>query len=207
MRPARSDSVCEHGDSRAGGARVIPTFSRRGRDQPAKRAGGRQAAGAANHRAQHARIEAYAPAHLAARQTLLVRAVADAEHCAYSLCTAVEITLSTATSKVSDMSNDLPMGRNEQLSTEHTHTAVVQAALLVRLPPEKCAGILSAGAGHRSAGALSLSEPFPISRAAEDERSWSRPTTSRPARSRRGRKRKLAPKEPQHGQARAWSQG
>ena len=85
-----------------------------------------------------------------------------------AVCTAMEITTNAASSTVSEVPTDLPMGRNEQLSTEHTHTAVVQVALLVWLPPEKWTGILSAGTGHRSDGALQLSEPFPISLSAGD---------------------------------------
>ena len=50
-RTARPGSACEHRDSRAGGARQVVTFSARGRGQQAKRAGGRQAAEAARHRA------------------------------------------------------------------------------------------------------------------------------------------------------------
>ena len=98
MRPAHSDSVCEHGDSRAGGARVIPTFSRRGRDQPAKRAGGRQAAEAGHHRAQRVQIKGHAQAHRAAGQVLLVQAAADAESCACSLRTVTEIMMNAASS-------------------------------------------------------------------------------------------------------------
>ena len=59
--------------------------------------------------------------------------VADADGCACSLRTEVEITLSTATSTMSDMSNDLPKSRNEQRRTQHTLSAVVQMALLMRL--------------------------------------------------------------------------
>ena len=53
------------------------------------------------------------------------------------MCTAVQITLSTATSKVSDMSNDLPKSRNEQRRTQQTLSAEVKMALLMRLPWKK----------------------------------------------------------------------
>ena len=139
---------------------MIPTFVPTGRDQPAKHAGGRQAAEAAHHRAQHARFEGHAPAHLAARPTLLVRAVADAEHCVCSLRTAVGITLSTATSTVSDVSNDLPKSSNGQRSTQCTPSAVVQAALLMRLHQKKWGSNPSAGWRHRGHGRqLSFRQP------------------------------------------------
>ena len=108
---------------------MIVTFFPRGRGRQAKRAGGRQAAEAAHHRAQRARIEGDAPAHLAAPQTLLVHVAADAESCARGLRTAMEITLIAASCTVSDVSDGLPKRRNEQRRRQHALSADTQAAL------------------------------------------------------------------------------
>ena len=132
-RTAVSDSVCEHRDSGTSGARLIPTFVRRGRGQQAKRAGGKEAEGGAHHRAQHGRIGGCAPAHLAARQAVLVHAAADAVCCASSLSTAMEITMNAVSCTVSDVSTGLPKSRYEQRRTQHTLSAVVEAARLIRL--------------------------------------------------------------------------
>ena len=132
---------------------MIPTFFPTCRGQQPMRAGGRQAADAAHHRAQRVRIEGSAPAHLAARQTLLVLVVADADCCACSLHAAVEIMVIVASSNVSDLSNHLSKSREEQRRTQHAPSAVVQLALVMRLQPKKWGSPRSAGSKHGGHGA------------------------------------------------------
>ena len=86
---------------------MIPTFSARDRDQPAKRAGGRQAAEAEHHRAQRARIGGNAHAHLQAARAHRRHAVADAVELASSARTEVEITKTQVSITLSEVSNAL----------------------------------------------------------------------------------------------------
>ena len=50
-----------------------------------------------------------------------------------SMCTTAEITMKEASRKVSDVSERLPPSTDEQRRTQHTHSAVVEAGLLMRL--------------------------------------------------------------------------
>ena len=151
------------------------TFSNGSRGRQARRAGGQEATGATRHRAKHARIGGSAQAHLAPRPRVREHAVAGAVLWMRAACTATEITLNAASSTVSEVPTDLPMGRDEHLSTQHTRTQVVQAGLLVRLPPEKWHGILSASTGQCHHGAAYL---FGQSRRAR----WRRMNGRRPVR-------------------------
>ena len=82
-RPATSDSVCEHRDSRAGSAAAAATFRSGGRGQQATHGRGTDAQGAARHRAQRSRIVRIASAHLARLPARLGLAVADAKQPAH----------------------------------------------------------------------------------------------------------------------------
>ena len=124
----------------------------RGREQPAKRGGDRQAAGAARHRAQRAWFEGHAPAHLEARPTVLVHLVADAECCVHSLRTTLRITMITASSAGSEVSNGLPTIRDEEGHSQLAPSAVVQAARHMWLQQLRRLPHLSAGTRHRGHG-------------------------------------------------------
>ena len=113
-RSATSDSVCEHRDSRAGGARVRATFRRSGRGQQATRGRGRQAAEGAHHRAQRGRIVRIALPHLARRRARLGLAVADAEQHAHLESTAITIMMKAATLNLSEVSAGLPTSIDAQ---------------------------------------------------------------------------------------------
>ena len=126
----------------------------RGREQPAKRGGDRQAAGAARHRAQRAWFEGHAPAHLEARPTVLVHLIADVECCVHRLRTTLKITTTTASSAGSEVSNGLPTIRVEEGHTQLAPSAVIQAALHMRLQqlrrlPHPSAGMMHCGHGRR----------------------------------------------------------
>ena len=123
--PASSDSVCEHGDSRAGDAQVIPTFSARGKDQPAKRASGRQAEKAGLHRAQRVRIGGDAHAHLSGRRAHRAHEVAVAVEPASSVRTAMEITTTQVRITVPEASDALPTSRKAWESMQHALSVVV----------------------------------------------------------------------------------
>ena len=132
--PARSESVCEHGDSGTGGARVRSTFFLRGRGQQAKRAGGRQAAEAAQHRAQRGRIDGSAPPHLARGHARPGLAVADAEQHAHLESTAITNMKTEATLTVSEVSAGLPMSMDAQGCARHEESVELAAAPLWRSP-------------------------------------------------------------------------
>ena len=124
-RPARSSSVCEHRDSRAGGARLIPTFSGRGRDQPATRADGKQAAEAEDHRTQRALIRGNAHAHLQAGRAHRGHAVADAAEHASSARTEMEITTTDVSIMLSEVSNALSTSTKPRACTQHAPSVEV----------------------------------------------------------------------------------
>ena len=129
-RPARSDSVCEHRDSRAGGARPAATFRRGGRWQQATRGRGADAQGAGHHRAQRGRIVWNAPAHLARRRACLELAVADAEQHARPLSTTVEFMHNADIFTVSEVSAGLPTCTDAQGCAWHTLSVELAAAPL-----------------------------------------------------------------------------
>ena len=66
----------------------------------------------------------------------------------------VEITMIAASSMVSDASNRLPNSRHEQHRTQLAHSAVVQAALLIRLAEKEWGSDSSAGTKHCGHGAV-----------------------------------------------------
>ena len=129
-RPARSDSVCEHRDSRAGGARVRATFLRGGRWQQATRGSGTHAQGATHHRAQRGRIPWNAPPHLARRRARVELAVADAEQHAHLESTTITIMKQAATLTLSEMSAGLPTSTDLQGCARHTLSVDLAAAPL-----------------------------------------------------------------------------
>jgi len=151
--PASSDSVCEHRDSRAGGARVIPTFSGRGRDQPAKRAGGRQAAEAGRHRAQRARIGGNAHAHLQAPRAHRGHAVADAVEHASSARTAMEITTTDVSITLSEVSNALSTSTKARACTQQAPSVEVGLVPVRRAAHKKWGSLPSTGTVHCGHGA------------------------------------------------------
>ena len=136
-RPARSDSVCEHRDSRADGARVMVTFSASCRWQQAKHAGGRHAAEAARHRAQRARIDWDAQAHLAAHLVHLGLAVADAAEQRELVRTAAEIMSTEVRITTSKVSDPLPTSTKARACTRHTLSVVVGPVSVQRAMRQK----------------------------------------------------------------------
>ena len=113
-----------------------------------------QAAEAAQHRAQRAWIRGYAPAHLAARQTVLVHVAADAVCCESSLSTAMEITMNGISCTVSDVSKGLTKSSNGDGHIQLAPSAAVQAALHMQLQqlrrlPHPSAGMMHCGRGRQ----------------------------------------------------------
>ena len=133
---ARSDSVCEHRDSRAGGAAAAAIFPSGGREQQATRGRGTDAQGAARHRAQRGRIVRNAPAHLPGRDARLELAVADAEQHAHLESTAITITMKAATLTLSEVSAGLPTSMDARGRARHALSVELAAARL-RWQPRK----------------------------------------------------------------------
>jgi hypothetical protein len=111
---------------------VIVIFSEMGRWQQAKHAGGRQAAEAGHHRAQRARIEGNAHAHLQARGAHRGHELSDAEERTSSARTTMEITNTQVSITVSEVSNALPTSTNARECTRHTLSVVAELVWLWR---------------------------------------------------------------------------
>ena len=171
---------------------MIPTFSARGRDQPAKRAGGRQAAEAGCHRVQRARFGGEAQAHLQARHAQRRHTAADAVEHASSARTAVEITSNAASSTAPDVSNVLPTSRHEQRRTQHALSALVQPALVMSLPWKKVGITPERWLKARRPWQTATFSTAEQSLGAKDEWSNSHSTRPRRASSWRGRRGKIS---------------
>ena len=135
---------------------MIPTFSGRGRDQPAKRAGGRQAAKAGRHRAQRARIGGDAHAHLQAPRAHRGHVVADAIEDASSARTAVEIIKTQVSFNMSEVSKALPTSTKARACTRHAPPVGGGTSAGAAGHAPKWGSLPSAGPEHRGHGAAYL---------------------------------------------------